>query len=78
MTGNFSDGGLSHLERLETLYVLDRMKGGNFSTRALNDFRRKMTHLSLSGNLEKPPTPPPRTPRCQSQREEIAPGVCIL
>ncbi len=60
LTGNFTDAGLAHLERLRILSVLDIMKGGNFSARAVNEFRSKMPHLTLYRNFEKPAAPPPR------------------
>lgn len=61
LTGNFTDSGLAHLEKLGVLSVLDIMKGGNFSERAVNEFRRKMPHLTLYRNFEKPSGPPRRT-----------------
>jgi len=60
LTGNFTDNGLAHLEKLRILSVLDIMKGGNFSARAVNEFRSKMPHLTLYRNFEKPSAAPPR------------------
>jgi len=62
LTGKFTDAGLEHLERLRILSVLDIMKGGNFSTRAVNDFRRKMPHLTLYRNFENPGAAPRTAP----------------
>ena len=47
LSGNFTDKGLRHLEKLEVLAVLDFFSGANFTPRALNQFRKKMPHLSL-------------------------------
>jgi Leucine-rich repeat (LRR) protein len=45
LTGNFTDIGLRHLERLKALVKLDFVAGANFSPGALNQFRKKMPHL---------------------------------
>jgi len=47
LTGNFTDIGLRHLERLKALVKLDFVAGANFSPGALNQFRKKMPHLRL-------------------------------
>jgi len=63
LSGKFTDAGLSHLEKLEALCVLDFMKGADFSNRAVNEFRRKMPHLGIFRNFARPATPrPPTTP----------------
>jgi len=53
LTGNFTDIGLRHLERLKALVHLDFVAGANFSPRALNQFRKKMPHLRLLGDHRK-------------------------
>jgi len=59
ISGDFSDKGLRHLESLQALCVLDFLRGANFTTRAMNEFKRKMPHLELCRNLG--PSPKPRT-----------------
>ena len=51
ISGDFSDKGLRHLESLRALCVLDFLRGANFTTRAMNEFKRKMPNLGLCRNL---------------------------
>ncbi|MBL7152541.1 MAG: hypothetical protein ISS79_02400 [Phycisphaerae bacterium] len=59
ISGDFSDKGLRHLESLQALCVLDFWRGANFTTRAMNEFKRKMPYLAVFRNMG--PSPKPRT-----------------
>jgi len=51
ISGDFTDKGLRHLESLQILVVLQFMRGANFTTRAMNEFKRKMPYLTVCRSL---------------------------
>ena len=51
ISGDFTDKGLHHLESLQALAILQFLRGANFTSRAMNEFKRKMPNLGLCRNL---------------------------
>ena len=52
LSGHFTDEGLAHLQKVQTLGSLDFISGANFTARSLSDFRASMPNLGLYRNFE--------------------------